>query len=189
MSSDHGLIFSPCEVSRSARVTTVHSPKSVLIIRMEWTLNFLNYATFPCFTNSSVLSLICSCLSGSRSASSGFPCGLPWPSLNNKLIFPTWTIVGGLLLRGGPTSNSLGTHLHEVAREYLYKRWSARSERNWTEVKQGQRHPVGHCPVQLDFVRVGVSGKSLKNQLPRVRFKLCRYVLDHQRNWIAKYEP
>jgi hypothetical protein len=124
MSSDHGLIFSPCEVSRSARVMIAHSPKSVLIIRPEWTLNFLNYANFPCFpcfTNSSAFSLACSFLSGSRSASSGFPCGPPWLRLNNKLIFPTRTVISSLLLRGSPVGSSHGMHLHEVAREYLDK--------------------------------------------------------------------
>jgi hypothetical protein len=50
ISVDHGLIFSPCEVHRHARVSTIHSPKGVLIIRLEWMLNLLNYATLPCFS-------------------------------------------------------------------------------------------------------------------------------------------
>jgi hypothetical protein len=34
MSVDHGLIFSPCDVRRSARVTTIHSFRGVLIISL-----------------------------------------------------------------------------------------------------------------------------------------------------------
>jgi hypothetical protein len=83
------VLPSPCEVNRLVRVMMIHSPKSVLIIRPECTLNFLNYATFPCFMTSLAFSLVCSFLSSLRSASSGFPCGPPWPRLNNKLIFPT----------------------------------------------------------------------------------------------------
>jgi hypothetical protein len=33
ISIDHGLIFSSCEVYRSARMSTIHSPKGVLIVR------------------------------------------------------------------------------------------------------------------------------------------------------------
>jgi hypothetical protein len=48
-SVDRGLILAPCIVSWEARVTAIHSSKRVLIVRLEWTLNFLNNATSPCF--------------------------------------------------------------------------------------------------------------------------------------------
>jgi hypothetical protein len=62
MSVDHGLIFSPCEVHRSARVMTIHSSKGVLIISLKWKLNLLNYVTRSCFSDSMALDHICSFL-------------------------------------------------------------------------------------------------------------------------------
>jgi hypothetical protein len=62
---DHWMIFSPCEVCRFVRVTTIHSSKGVLIVCPKWTLNLLNNVTSPffsCLMDSLTLSHICSFL-------------------------------------------------------------------------------------------------------------------------------
>jgi hypothetical protein len=47
-----------------------------------------------------------------------------------------------------------------IAYELLEKLLSARDEKNLCQREElGQRHPVGHCLGQPDFVQVGVSGK------------------------------
>jgi hypothetical protein len=90
MSVDHGMIFSPCEVRRSARVTTIHSSKGVLIISPKWTLNLLNYVTSSCFSDSLALGHICNflfSLGGTCITSpSGFSCCPPWVRSNHKII-------------------------------------------------------------------------------------------------------
>jgi hypothetical protein len=52
------------------------------------------------------------------------------------------------------------------------------------EVEQMLRHtrPAGHCPGSPDIVRVAVLGKSENNELPRIRSKLHKYDLGHERN-------
>jgi hypothetical protein len=60
--------------------------------------------------------------------------------------------------------------------------WNRDARSDIVRASQTLFSSVGHCSVRLDFIRLGVSGKSLKNQLSRIGFKLCRYVLGHQRN-------
>jgi hypothetical protein len=56
-----------------------------------------------------------------------------------------------------------------IAYESLEKLLSARDEKNCAkEKKLGQRHQVGHCSGQPDFVQVGDSGEEVKNKLPRI---------------------
>jgi hypothetical protein len=93
MSINHGLIFTPCEVCRSARVTTIHSSKGVLIVCPKWTLNLLNYVTssfFSCLTGSLTLSHICGYLltmGGSHITSpSSLSCCPPWARSKHKII-------------------------------------------------------------------------------------------------------
>jgi hypothetical protein len=93
MSIDHRLILSPCEIRRPARVTTIHSPQSVLIIYPEWTFNFLNYRAFPCFScfvDSTTFGNICSLLINLGGACvtspSSFPCFPPWARGDHKVI-------------------------------------------------------------------------------------------------------
>jgi hypothetical protein len=90
MSVDHGLIFSPCEVRRSARVMTIHSSKGVLIISSKSTLNLLNYVNRSCFSDSLALGHICSfliSLGGTCITSlSAFSYRPPWARSNHKII-------------------------------------------------------------------------------------------------------
>jgi hypothetical protein len=117
-SVDHGLILVPCIVSWAARVTTIHSSKSVLIVRLEWTLNLLNNATFPCFSHNLSFDRVHNFHNISGRASVGFPSCAPWMRLNDILFFFARAVVVNILLRGRPAGSSLGSHLHEVAKEH-----------------------------------------------------------------------
>jgi hypothetical protein len=120
-SVDHGLILTPCIVSWAVRVIAIHSSKSVLIFRLEWMLNLLNNATcpcFPCFSHSLSFDCVRSFRSSLRRASVDFPSSAPWPRLNDVLFFSVRDVVINILLRGGPAGSSLGSHLHEVAKEH-----------------------------------------------------------------------
>jgi hypothetical protein len=120
-SVDHGPILPPCIVSWAVRVMVIRSSKSVLIVRLEWTLNLLNNATspcFPCFSHSLSFGCVCSFRSSSGRASAGFPSSAPWSRLNDILFFFARAVVVNILLRGRPTGSSLGSHLHDVAKEY-----------------------------------------------------------------------
>jgi hypothetical protein len=139
MSIDHGLIFSPCEVRRSARVMMIHSSKGVLIISPKWTLNLLNYVTSSCFSDSLALDHICSILiilgGTCITPLSGFSCYPPWARSNHKIISSAWVVIGGVITRCPTACSSLDRHLHTIAYESLEKLLSARDEKNCAKEK------------------------------------------------------
>jgi hypothetical protein len=77
----------------------------------------------------------------------------------------------------------------ETKRIELRINWDRHAKLNIVRADRTLSDLAGHCLVKQDFVRVAVSGKSVKNELPWIQFKLCTYVLDHERNSIVKYEP
>jgi hypothetical protein len=109
---------------------------------------------------------------------------------NNKVIISAWAIAkGGIITWHPPTCRSLDWHLHMIAYELLEKslmckRWIEPKRKNWdrdthSNIVRSDQTLFGWGPQENLW----------KNHLPRIWFKLCRYVLDHQRNGIAKYDP